>query len=365
MSWSYPAPLSAAQLAGIVSLPQLDALARRDLPAMAFEYVDSGAADEVTLRWNRTAYQRIRLRPRVLEPLGPVDTRVTLCGVELPHPILLAPTAYHRLLHPEGEAATARGAAAAGALYVVSTQTTVPIEEIVAAGAASAGRPWFQLYVQLEREVTHALVERVEAAGCGALVVTVDTASLGARDRQRLAGFHLPRGIELPHAHDFTTGVRTFASPQRTALTWDDVAWLRSVARVPVILKGILTGDDAARALDAGVAGIIVSNHGGRNLDTLPATIDALPEVAARVQRRIPVLVDGGIRRGTDIIKAIALGADAVLIGRPYLWGLGLAGAEGVRHAIEILRAELEIAMALVGRASLATLDRGVLWDAD
>ncbi|HEX2079067.1 MAG TPA: alpha-hydroxy acid oxidase [Longimicrobium sp.] len=350
----------AAALTDAVSLADVEEAARACLPAMAYEFIASGAADEVTLRWNREAYDRIRLRPRVLEEVSRLDTRVTLLAETLPHPILLAPTAYHRVLHPEGELATARGAGAAEAAWVVSTNSTTAIEEI--AGAASAPL-WFQLYVQSDRGFTQELVRRVEDAGCRALCLTVDTPVLGIRDRQRRARFALPPGVRTPHLHDVNSGRRQIMSAERVVVTWRDVEWLRGTARVPLLLKGILTGEDAERAVQSGVAGVIVSNHGGRNLDTVPAAIEALPEVAAAVAGRVPLLVDGGIRRGTDVVKALALGARAVLIGRPYLYGLAAGGAAGVARVVEILRQELEMAMALCGRPSLAALDRTVLWD--
>jgi 4-hydroxymandelate oxidase len=326
---------------------------------MAAEWLVSGAADEVTVRWNREAFQRIRLRPRVLEEVV-VDTRVSLLGHDLPFPILLAPVAYQRTLHPEGELATARGAGAAGAVSVVSTGTTTAIEEIMAAASAPV---WFQLYLQIDRGFTRDLVARTEDAGCRALVLTVDTPVIGARHRQRRAGFRLPDGVTVPHLHDVNAGVRAVAAPFRVTPTWADVEWLRGIARVPVLLKGILTSADAERAVAEGVDGVIVSNHGGRNLDTLPASIDALPEVAARVAGRVPLLMDGGIRRGTDVLKALAFGAAAVLVGRSYLYGLAAAGAEGVTHAVQILRQELEMALALTGRSRVTDLDHTVLWD--
>lgn len=324
--------------------------AREKLPRHVYEYVSGGAADELTLRWNRESFDRIRLCPRVLADVAQLDTRVALFGEELPFPILLAPTAYQRLLHPEGEAATARGAGATGAVYVVSSYTTTPIEEV----ARAATRPlWFQLYVQSDRAFTKDVVERAEAAGCRALCVTVDIAVMGARNRHQRAGFVLPPEMTVPYM---------MLQAQRPPVRWEDIEWLRSFARVPVVLKGILNPDDAELAVENGASGIIVSNHGARDLDTLPATIDALPHVAERVAERIPVLMDGGIRRGTDVLKALALGANAVLIGRPYCYGLAVAGAEGVSRVINILRGEFEVAMALTGRASIKSIDRSVIW---
>lgn len=348
-----------AGLDGVFSLADLERLARARLPAMAYEFVASGAADELTVRWNRESFDRIRLRPRVLEDVRRIDLSTSLLGDTLPFPILLAPTAYHRVLHPEGERETARGAGAVGATWVVSTGSNTTIEEI----AETTGSPlWFQLYVQTDREVTRDLVHRVEAAGVRAIVLTVDTPVIGSRDRQARSAFRLPEGVPTPHLDDLTRGRRTILTPERVPVTWEDVHWLRTVAQVPLLMKGILTGRDAARAVEAGADGLIVSNHGGRNLDTLPASIDALPEVATAVSGRVPVLMDGGVRRGTDIVKALALGARAVLIGRPYLYGLAAAGAEGVARSVSILARELELAMALCGRRSLAEVDAAVLW---
>lgn len=342
----------------VLSLPEFEEHARRCMPAMVYEYVASGAADEHTLRWNRDAYDGIRLRPRVLRDVSNVDMRVSLFGAEMAFPILLAPTAYHRTIHAEGELATARGAGAAKATWVVSSSTTTLIEDIA---AAATGPLWFQLYLQRDRALTQDLVRRVEQAGCRALCLTVDQPVLGARNRQTRARFQLPPGVTAPYRMDIGQG-KDVLDPRRVVVTWKDVEWLRSIVRVPLLLKGILNADDAEQALEVGAQGIIVSNHGARILDTAPATIDALPEVAERVRGRAPVLVDGGIRRGTDVMKAIARGATAVLIGRPYCYGLAVGGADGVRRVVEILRTELEMAMMLTGRTSLGDIDRSVLW---
>jgi 4-hydroxymandelate oxidase len=297
----------------------------------------------------------------VLEDVARVDTRVSLLGRELAFPILLAPTAYHRALHPDGELATAKGAGAAGATWVVSTATTTTLEEI---GRTATAPLWFQLYVQPDRGVTRELVQRAEASGCQALCLTVDTPVLGARDRQVRARFALPPGVTAPYMTQLGAGAQAVSDPRRgVAVTWKDVEWLRSIARVPLLLKGILTADDAERGIAAGAQGIIVSNHGARNLDTLPATIEALPEVSDRIGGRVPILIDGGVRRGTDVLKAVALGATAVLIGRPYCYGLSVGGAAGVQRVVDILRTELEMALQLTGRRTLAELDRSVLWD--
>jgi 4-hydroxymandelate oxidase len=321
------------------------------------------------LRWNREAYERIRLLPRALVDVSHLDTRVTLFGHELPFPILLAPTGYHRLVHPEGELASAKGASAAHAVMVVSTAANTAVEEI----AAVAKEPlWFQLYIQKDRGFTKSLVQRAEVVGCRALVVTVDTPVPGPRNREVRAKFALPPNLSLPHLKGLKTETASGAHrPQEGSIyspitdasfTWRDLEWLRSYARVPIILKGILHPLDAEQAAKVGVAGLIVSNHGGRDLDTTPATIEALPLIADHVAGRIPLLIDGGIRRGTDVLKALAYGAKAVLIGRPYLHGLGVAGAEGVTRVVNILRQEFEMAMALSGRATLASIDRSLLW---
>lgn len=315
-------PAAPVDLASLLSLEDVELLARRRISHMAYEYVASGAADEITVRRNRQAFDELSLHPRPLRDVASVDTRVRLLSHDLPFPIVLAPTAYQRVVHPEGELGMARGAR--GALAIVSTGSNTPIEEIA---AAASGPLWFQLYVQSDRGVTADLVRRVEDAGCQALVLTVDTPVIGVRDRQRRSRFRLPATAPTPHLHDLNSGRRTVLSPGRVAVTWADVEWLRSFARVPLLLKGIMTGDDAARAAEAGAAGIVVSNHGGRNLDTLPASIEVLPEVADQAGGRLPILLDGGVRRGTDIVKALALGASAVMIGRPYVYGLGVAGA--------------------------------------
>ena len=357
---STPAPL--------LNLFDYEELARRRLPAMAYEYIAGGAGDEVTLRDNRTRFDAIRLKPRVLRDVSTLDTSSTLFGQRLEYPILLAPTAYHKITHPEGEVATARGAGAARATMCVSSFATTSIEEVA---KAATGPLWFQLYVQPDRGFTKALVQRAEAAGCRAILVTCDSPVIGTRNREARAGFRLPPGVERENLKGLTGGASTVAHLDEAtiysgildpALTWAGIDWIRSFAKVPVILKGILSPEDATLAVQHGAQGIVVSNHGARNLDTLPATIDALPAVVEAVGGRIPVLMDGGIRRGTDVVKALALGAKAVLIGRPYLWGLSVDGAEGVQSVMRILRSEFRSAMALCGHTSLATIDRRVLW---
>jgi 4-hydroxymandelate oxidase len=349
-------------------LCEFEELARARLSPMAHAYVAGAAADEHTMRRNREAFAEILLRPRVLVDVSRIDTRVQLLGRTLEFPILLAPTAYHRLFHAQGEIATARGAGAASAAWIVSTYATTAVERIAEAATAPL---WFQLYVNPDRGFTRELVARAEAAGCVAICLTVDSPIFVARYREAKTGFHLPDGVVAEHlrplgqqaqkvAHSALHGV--YSSMVDPALTWKDIAWLTSLTKLPVILKGILTPADARLAIDHGAAGIIVSNHGGRNLDTVPATIEALPFVAEAVAGRVPILLDGGIRRGTDVLKALALGAQAVLIGRPYVWGLAAGGAEGVTQVVRILLDEFRAAMALCGCADVAKINRDVLW---
>jgi 4-hydroxymandelate oxidase len=340
-----------------VCLADFESAARKILPRSVLAFVAGGAADEVTIRWNHEAYDRIPLRPRVLVDVSKFDTRVRLLGLDLPHPILLAPGAYQKLLHKTGEVATARGAGRAEAVFVVSSNATISIEEVARVATAPL---WLQLYAQVDLERNREMIDRAQAAGCKALVVTVDTPAIGPRDREQRSGFKLPKTMKLP-MNPQNQLERKQGSHQRVSLTWKDIENFRALSKIPVLLKGILDPEDADLAVRRGIDGIIVSNHGGRNLDTAPATIEALPAIADKIAGRVPVLVDGGIRRGTDVVKALASGASAVLIGRPYLYGLAVGGADGVAEVVRILRTELEMAMALCGRASIADLDRSLL----
>ena len=351
-----------------VNLHEYEPLARASMSPMAWDYLAGGGGDERTLAWNRERLDATRLYPRVLHDVSEVDMRLSLLGVDLPFPVLLAPTGVQRLFHAEGEIATARGAGSAGALYILSTAATTTIEDIA---AVASGPLWFQMYVQRDRGFTLELVRRAEAAGCRALMFTVDTPVLGARDREYRNQLELPPGLEpanlrglpgqVPGAPTFVHGTHNpFLDP---SLTWDVLPWLVRETKLPVIVKGVLRADDAVRALERGAAAIAVSNHGGRNLDTVPATIDVLPRIVAAVAGRVPVLFDGGVRRGVDVVKALALGATAVMIGRPYLWGLGAAGADGVARVIRLLAGELEMAMAQCGAASLAEVTRDLVYD--
>lgn len=349
---------------GIVNLADHEAQARTRLDAPAWAYFSGGAADELTLRTNRAAWDRLELWPRVLRPLAGGHTRVELLGRTLAHPILLAPLAFQKLAHADGELASAHAAAALGAGLVLSTQSSVPMEDVARAMQSEPGRGplWFQLYMQHDRGHTLELVQRAERAGYEALVLTVDAPSSGARDRERRADFRLPPQVRAVHLDTLPPlGPRSLQAGQSAlfdallaqAPTWDDVSWLQSRTRLPLLLKGVLHPLDARQALGLQVAGLVVSNHGGRTLDTTPSTATALPRIVQEVGGRMAVLVDGGIRRGTDVLKAMALGADAVLLGRPYLYGLANAGAVGVAHVLRLLRDELEIAMALTGCRTL------------
>jgi len=341
-----------------VSLQDFEEAARRALPSATVDFLAGGAADEITIRWNREAYDRLRLRPRVLIDVSRIDTRVKLLGLDLPHPVLLAPVAYQKLLHPEGEVAAVRGAGTAQAVYVFSSSANVPVEE---AARVATSPLWFQLYVQADRGQNQEMIQRAVAAGCTALCVTVDTPVIGPRNREQRAGFTLPPELTVPMNPQNVKARGAGGTSRRVSVTWTDIETFQSLSSVPVLLKGVLHPEDADRAARMNLGDVIVSNHGGRNLDTAPATLDALPEVVDRVAGRLPVLVDGGIRRGTDVLKALAHGASAVMIGRPYAYGLAVSGAAGVARVVEILRAELEMAMALVGCPAIVDLDRSIL----
>ncbi|MFJ9411311.1 alpha-hydroxy acid oxidase [Streptomyces sp. NPDC101393] len=359
MTASPSAPGDAQQLP---TLPGYEAAARARLDRPVFDYIAGGSGDEVTLRGDGAAYDRYRLRPRVLVDVSRVETGTTLLGRPVALPIGIAPMAYHRLVNPGGETATVRAAGALGALAVTSTYASRTLEETA---RAAAGPLWLQLYVLRRREVTESLVRRAEIAGYRALVVTVDTPRMARRERDLRNGFSLPshiRPVNLDDGH--RDGLHTARSGSSTlaehadrhhddAFTWDDLAWLRSLTALPLVLKGVLTAQDARRAAELGVDGLIVSTHGGRQLDGAVAALDALPEVVAAVPDHCEVLVDGGIRRGTDVLKALALGARAVLVGRPVLWGLAVDGAAGVERVLSTLQGELEEAMALTGRPRL------------
>lgn len=351
--------------ATVAALQDYEPLARERMTPGAWAYMSGGAGDEWTLRENIAAFARRPLRQRILRDLSGATTRLNLFGMDLPAPILLAPVAFQKLAHPDGELGTVIAAGALDTVMVVSTQASILLEDI----AVHAQAPlWFQLYIQPDRDFTADLIRRAEAAGYRALVLTVDAPVSGLRNREQRAGFALPGDVEAVNLR----GMRTlppgppeallFGTPLLDyAATWADLEWLRRLTQLPILLKGITDPEDARRAIAAGIDGIVVSNHGGRSFDGLRATIDLLPPVADAVAGAVPILMDGGIRRGSDALRALALGASAVMIGRPYVHALAAAGAPGVAHVIRILRAELELAMALAGCCTLADIDRSVL----
>jgi 4-hydroxymandelate oxidase len=351
-----------------LNLHEYEDAARTVLSPMAWHYVAGGSGDEVTLRANRAAFDRWRLLPRVLRGLREVSTVTTVLGQDIALPVLIAPSGRHRLCHDEGERATARAARAAGTIYTMSTAATLTIEEI----APAAGPWWFQLYVYRDRGFTREMVTRAAAAGASALVVTVDVPMRGRREAEERTRFAMPQGVAtaLLAAPEGTvvpggaTGNPVAAEINAVfdpALHWHDLEWLASLSPMPVLLKGILHPADAVRAIEYGIRAILVSNHGGRQLDSAVAALDALPAVVEAVAGRVEVLVDGGVRRGTDVLKALALGARAVLIGRPIHWGLAVDGEAGVRHVLELLRAELARDLMLCGLASPGEIDRSLI----
>ena len=352
-----------------LNLREFEALAAARMAQPAWDYYRSGACDEITLRRNEQAFAELALRYRVLVDVSQRSTAARVLGRELALPVLIAPTAFHKLAHPDGELATARAAQQAGTIMVLSTLSNTPVEDVVAETAAEV---WFQLYVYRDRGATRALCERVQAAGCKALVLTVDAPLLGRRERDVRNRFTLPDGLEVAnafaveqralHAGAAESGLfNYFAEQIDPALSWKDIEWLRAGTSLPLLIKGIVRGDDAQRARDHGAAAVIVSNHGGRQLDTSIASIDALPEVADALAGSLPLLVDGGVRRGTDVLKALALGAQAVLLGRPILWGLAAFGQQGVFDVLSLLRREIDLAQALCGCANLADVSPDLL----
>jgi 4-hydroxymandelate oxidase len=346
-----PAPERPGRASAPVSLRDMEALAAERMSREAWEFINSGAADEATVRRNVEAFQSLLLHPRAPADVSGLDTRITLLGKERPHPILISPTASHGLVHEDAEVATAQGAGAAGATLIVSTFATKPLEEIARAARAPL---WHATYILKDRGATKDLFARAKAAGVEAIAIPVDSPVVGARDREhrtyRFKDRKPPSLTEYP------------ANTRRYPTTWKDIEWVRGATDLPIVLKGILHPDDAEQAIRAGAAGVFVSNHGGRNLDTLPSTIEVLPEIAQAVAGRVPILLDGGVRRGTDVLKALALGARAVLIGRPSLYGLAVGGAAGVAAVVNILRNEFEMALALCGRPSISRLDPSVLY---
>ena len=362
-------------------------MARRRLPRAVFDYMDGGAGDEVTLRENCHAFQEVVLRPRHAVAMERCDLRTRVLGNDIAFPAILAPVGYSRLMHPDGELAAARAAGEFGTAFILSTVSGHKLENVK---TASTGPVWYQLYMIGGREVAEATIERARVAGFSALVITIDTAIAGMRERdvrngvkellgnsllakipfvpdvlmhpRWLAAFLLDGGVPrlenvvAPGAGPLPM-MEVGAALARSVITWDDLRWLRKLWSGPLVVKGVLTGEDARRAIDGGADGIVVSNHGGRQLDTVSASLRALPEVVAAVNGQAEVLMDGGVRRGSDIVKALCLGAQSVLVGRAYAYGLGAAGHAGVVRALEILRADLERVLRLMGCACVADLN--------
>jgi 4-hydroxymandelate oxidase len=339
----------------LINLADYEALAREKLTETAWDYYAGGAEDEYTVADNCQAFRRIKLRPRVLVDVGKRDLATEVLGQPIALPVLLGPTTHQRLAHPDAELASARAAAAAGTIFIVPTEGHYSVREIA---AAAPGPLWFQLYTFGGREGSARLVQRAEDAGCRALVVTVTAFYEPRRERHLRRPMLLPPDLRLGNLEEAgLVAPGSLDAPATLPLTWPDIAWLRSITRMPIVLKGITTAEDAALAVEHGADAIIVSNHGGRQIDGTLATIEALPEVVERVAGRIEILLDGGIRRGTDVLKALALGAKAVLIARPYLWGLATSGEEGVRQVLGLLRDEIDCAMAQLGRPDIKSID--------
>ena len=348
--------LGAEELASVWTLDEFERLAKGVMQPAAFEYVAGGAGAGLTDAENRAAFNRIRLNQRVLVDVSCIETKIRLFQREHAFPILLAPTGYHKLIHPDGEIETVKGADQSEATLVAACFSNVTYQAMHQA----AKQPlWFQLYFQNDRVFTKDLVEKVLAAGCEAICVSVDVPVNGPRDRELMAGWKLPPGVEranlaslgsgIAHGAHRPSGRMIYSATHAADVTWKDIEWLRALVSVPLVLKGIMHPDDALAAAGLGCDGVIVSNHGGRSLDTLSASIDALAAIVQRVGKRMPVILDGGVRRGIDIFKALALGAAAVMIGRPYMYGLAVGGALGIHRVVEILRTELEMTMGLAG----------------
>ncbi|HEY3463463.1 MAG TPA: alpha-hydroxy acid oxidase [Gaiellaceae bacterium] len=347
-------------MAAPLSVADYERLAEGRLEPGPWAYLAGGSGDEWTLRENRAAFERWTFRPRVLCDVSEVSTATSVLGTPLALPVVVAPVAYQQLYHPDGECATARAAAAAGAGMAVSTFSTRSHEEIAAAAPGLV--QWCQLYVFQDRGVTREHLAGAAEAGCSAVVLTVDTPRLAQRERDLRAGFEIPSDLPLPYSRA-AIGTEAQNPADQFALldasvSWRDLEWIAAEARLPVVLKGIATAEDAELAVGHGAAAVVVSNHGGRQLDGVPATLDALPEVAEAVAGRVEIYLDGGIRRGADVTKALALGARAVLAGRAPVFGLAAAGEDGVRHVLELLRDELALALCLLGCTSPDELTR-------
>lgn len=344
---------------------EYEEIAKKKLPKMVYDYYASGAEDQWTLTENRNAFSRILFRPRILVDVSHIDVTTTVLGFKISMPIMIAPTAMQKMAHPDGECATARAASAAGTIMTLSSWATSNAEEVASTGP---GIHFFQLYVLKDRNVVAQLVRRAERAGFRAIVLTVDTPRLGRREADIKNRFALPsyltlknfEGLDLGKNYKTNdSGLTTYAAEQTDrSLSWKDVKWLQTITTLPILVKGVLTAEDTRLAIQAGAAGIIVSNHGARQLDYVPATIMALEEVVKAAQGKIPVFLDGGVRRGTDVFKALALGASGVFIGRPVLFSLAAEGEAGVKKVLQMLRDEFELTMALSGCRSLKEITR-------
>ena len=353
-----------------VNLHEFEAIAERVLPRMVYDYYAGGANDEVLLKSTRAAWDAIEIRYRVMRDVSVRSHAISVLGQELSWPVMIAPMAMQRMAHIDGELATARAASAMQTGMVLSTLSTTSVEAV----SAELQQPlWFQLYIEKDRGATKALVQRAELAACRALVLTVDTPLLGRRERDVRNQFHLKAEMPFPHlrmstgdalvAKEATTSsLATYVAQQWDAsISWKDLGWLQSVTRLPILVKGVVRGDDAVIAMESGASGVIVSNHGGRQLDASVTTVRALREVVDAMQGKGAVLVDGGVRRGTDVLKAIAMGANAVLLGRPVLWGLSAGGESGVMRVLQLLKDEFDLAIALSGCRSVSEIGRELL----
>lgn len=373
-----------------INLEDIRRIARRRVPRAVFDFVDGGAEDERSLDWNRRAFNEVRFRPRVLVDVSERDLRTTVFGQELALPVVLAPAGLARLVHTEGEVAAVRAAGAAGTAFALSTASSCTIEDV---GAAATGPWWFQLYLWQSREVVAGLMDRAWESGARVLVLTADVPIVGQRERDLRNGMTIPPRITPRNVVDASWRVRwvrdlllrrpitfenflgaTAAGDSATALgtyvnrdminpaaSWEDLDWVREHWKGKLVVKGILTAEDAREAIDRGADGVIVSNHGGRQLDGAPGTLEVLPEVVEAVGGRTEVLLDGGVQRGTDVIKAVAMGARAVCVGRPWFYGLAAGGEAGVRKVLELLHDEMDRSMALLGRPTIADLDASVV----
>ncbi|KAK4488162.1 hypothetical protein RD792_003904, partial [Penstemon davidsonii] len=361
------------KMENITNVMEYEAIAKEKLPKMVYDYYASGAEDQWTLQENRNAFSKILFRPRILVDVSKIDTTTAILGFKISMPIMVAPTAMQKMAHPEGELATARAASAAGTIMTLSSLGTSSVEEVDSTGP---GIRFFQLYVFKDRNVVLQLVRRAEKAGFKAIALTVDTPRLGRREADIKNGFALPSNLTLKNLEGLDlgtidrtndSGLASYVADQvDRSLNWKDVKWLQTITKLPILLKGVLTGEDASIAVQAGAAGIIVSNHGARQLDYVPATISALEEVVKAAQGRVPVFLDGGIRRGTDVFKALALGASGVFIGRPVVFSLAADGEAGVRKVLQMLHDEFELTMALSGCRSIKEITRAHVttpWD--